>query len=407
MQPTPLIRTLGRLAAVAGILIGLLQLHGAGTAAADGVSLNVAASFESVNVGGHYIRHRFSLGEISRVSSDLDRADATWIVRPALSGTAGAVSFESVNYPDHFLRHENYRIKLSRRQDGDLFRKDASFHQRSALNGTPGAVGFESVNFPGHYIRHQNFELWLANKDAGNRALFPSDVSFRPKGDLRKERDIRVNDSVLRLATAESFGKAQIRLDRDLSFVRIPGIYDTTFTLPTRLVSNLVKDAHYYVHDLNSREVTTKIARRGVETCIDFETDDTELIGYVKTFFDDMWDDGAPDADANPFTVCVWMPLAFDAAQQSIRFQGFSLDVQVHATWRYHGAGGLAQQLAGALVPDINAGIERAFESMLLDERVQGRLTRELSEGVRRVAGSARITGIDFDGDTLLIQVAD
>lgn len=279
--------------------------------------------------------------------------------------------------------------------------------QRPGLSGTPETVSFEAVNLSGHFIRHQNFELWLANKDAGNTSLFPQDVSYRQRGDLRKARDIRVNDNLLGIATAESIGKTQIRLDRDQSYVRIPGIFDATFPLPALLVPNVAKDAYYYVHDLNSRSVTTAFKRGGVESCIDFETDDTELIGYVKTFFDDMWDDGAPDANADPFTVCVWMPLAFDAAQQTIGIQGFSLNVNVHAQWRYNGAGGLLQILVGAILPDINTALTRSFESLLLDEGIQTRITREFSQGVRQLVGSARMTGIDFDGDTLVIHVQD
>jgi hypothetical protein len=138
----------------------------------------VAASFESLNVAGHFIRHRFSLGEITRLTSGLDFADATFILRPGLTGAPGTVSFESVNYRGQYLRHQNYRIKLSDDDGSDLFRQDATFVVQPGLSGTPGTISFESVNFPGHFIRHQNFELWMANKDAGNISLFPLDASF-------------------------------------------------------------------------------------------------------------------------------------------------------------------------------------------------------------------------------------
>jgi hypothetical protein len=184
MHRTPLIHTLGRLAAVGALLIGLLLLQGRSRAAAvqqQDVVLNVPSAFASVNVPDHYLRHRHALGELTPLTSALDFADATFHLRPALNGTPGAVSFESVNFQGQYLRHQDYRIKLSA-DDGvtrELFQQDASFTVRSALSGTAGAVSFESVNFPGHYIRHQNFELWLANKDAGNTSLFPQDVSFR------------------------------------------------------------------------------------------------------------------------------------------------------------------------------------------------------------------------------------
>jgi hypothetical protein len=66
-------------------------------AMANSVVPDVVTSFESVNIPGYYLRHRFALGELTRIDNDLDRQDASFMVRPALSGTPGAVSFESVN----------------------------------------------------------------------------------------------------------------------------------------------------------------------------------------------------------------------------------------------------------------------------------------------------------------------
>jgi hypothetical protein len=111
--------------------------------------LGVPLSFESVNLPGHYIRHRNYLADLTTLGTDLDRTDATFILRPALSGAPGAVSFESTNFPGHFLRHESWRVKLNRNDNSDLFKKDASFHPRAPLSGAPGTVSFESVNYPG------------------------------------------------------------------------------------------------------------------------------------------------------------------------------------------------------------------------------------------------------------------
>jgi hypothetical protein len=148
---------------------------------------------EASNVRGQYIRHRFTLGEITPVISDLDMKDATWVMRPALSGTPGAVSFEASNYPGTFLRHQAFRIKQHRNDNSDLFKKDASFHVHPGLSGLPGTVSFEAVNVPGHYIRHQNDQLWLANRDAGNKALFASDATFRQGGPGFRPNDREVS----------------------------------------------------------------------------------------------------------------------------------------------------------------------------------------------------------------------
>ena len=136
-------------------------------------------SLESSNLANRYLRHRNAFGELSPVdpASNLDRADATWIQRPALSGVAGAVSFESVNYPGTFLRHQNFRLtqQADDGSDSSTFRLDVSFYPRSGLAGG-STTSFESVNFPGSFLRHQNFQFWLAANDGSG--LFSNDASF-------------------------------------------------------------------------------------------------------------------------------------------------------------------------------------------------------------------------------------
>ena len=139
-------------------------------------SAQETASFQSVNYPGQFLRHQNFLGELTPLSSELDRKDATFVLRPGLSGTPGAVSFESVNYPGQFLRHQNFRLKLNADDGTPLFRQDASFWPRSALAGQ-GTVSYESVNFPGFFIRHRDFHLWVEQNDGS--ALFSLDASFR------------------------------------------------------------------------------------------------------------------------------------------------------------------------------------------------------------------------------------
>ena len=138
--------TARNIAAILGLLILCLAAN----------SASAQNSFESVNFPGLYIRHAYSLGELTRINTPLDRADATFLVRPALSGPPGAVSFESVNYPNHFLRHQNFRVKLHQGDGSDLFNKDASFIPRA---GVAGGISYESVNFPGRFLRHRDYHL--------------------------------------------------------------------------------------------------------------------------------------------------------------------------------------------------------------------------------------------------------
>jgi Alpha-L-arabinofuranosidase B (ABFB) domain len=179
-----------RLVAALGLLTGLFLVTSSSARSAgavDGLPLGAKTTFEATNVPGFFIRHRFTLAEITRIGSNLDRADGTWIVRPALSGAAGAVSFESTNYPGTYLRHQNFRLKQHRYDGQDLVRRDASFVVRPALNGLPGAFSFESVNVPGFYIRHSNYQLWINRNDGSD--LFRQDASFRPRASFQTDPD--------------------------------------------------------------------------------------------------------------------------------------------------------------------------------------------------------------------------
>jgi hypothetical protein len=137
-------------------------------------SMGSLASFQSHNYRSHFIRHANFLGEITPISSDLDRKDSTFRMVPGLADSQ-FVSFESVNYPGHYLRHQDFRLKLQKSEGSQLFRLDATFKMLPGLADGSWS-SFESVNYPGHYIRHKNFHLFL---EKGNDDLFRKDSTFR------------------------------------------------------------------------------------------------------------------------------------------------------------------------------------------------------------------------------------
>jgi hypothetical protein len=128
---------------------------------------------------GFSVRHRNFLGELTKIDrgNQVDREDATFILRPALNGNADAVSFESVNYPGFFLRHQDFRLKLIKNDNSPLFKDDASFFKRAALAGGATTASFEASKFPGFYIRHRDFHLWLEKNDPPSD-LFNKDATF-------------------------------------------------------------------------------------------------------------------------------------------------------------------------------------------------------------------------------------
>lgn len=91
-----------------------------------GLSDPSAVSLESVNYPGHFLRHsRFKLVLAPNDGTAAYRADATFTRVPGLAD-AGWDSFRSVNYPDRYIRHINGQLELTRISTV-LDRADATF----------------------------------------------------------------------------------------------------------------------------------------------------------------------------------------------------------------------------------------------------------------------------------------
>jgi hypothetical protein len=137
-------------------------------------SLNAYYSLQSYNYSNYFIRHRDFLGEITTISSTLDREDATFRITPGLA-SGSCVSFESLNHPSYYLRHQEFRIKLHTSDGTQLFREDATFCQRPGLDDSAWA-SFESYNYRGYYLRHLDFHLYI---ERGSGDLYRADTTFR------------------------------------------------------------------------------------------------------------------------------------------------------------------------------------------------------------------------------------
>lgn len=131
-------------------------------------------SIQSHNYPDHFLRHRDFLGELTTLSSDLDRKDANFKIVPGLAD-GSYISFESLNYPGYFLRHQGFQLKLHARETNQLYIEDASFKKVPGLADSSW-TSFESYNYPKHYIRHRDFHVYL---EQGNDALFREDTTFK------------------------------------------------------------------------------------------------------------------------------------------------------------------------------------------------------------------------------------
>jgi len=131
-------------------------------------------SLQSYNGPTYFIRHRDFLGEVTTISSDLDKKDATFKVVPGLADSS-LISFESVNYPKYYLRHQDFRLKLHEYSDDELFKKDATFKKVEGL-AKGSWSSFESYNYPGYYIRQKDQHLYI---EEGSDEPFQKDATFK------------------------------------------------------------------------------------------------------------------------------------------------------------------------------------------------------------------------------------
>jgi hypothetical protein len=132
---------------------------------------------------GLFVRHRLFFGELQGINptNQLDRQDATFILRPGLNGANDTVSFESVNFPGFFLRHSGNRLKLMENDNSPNFSRDASYFRRAPLAGGEKSVSFESgsATFSEFYIRHRQFHVFFEHNDGSD--LFKNDATFQAR----------------------------------------------------------------------------------------------------------------------------------------------------------------------------------------------------------------------------------
>jgi hypothetical protein len=148
-------------------------------------------SLQSTNFPDRFIRHQNFLGEISQIQSDLDRQDATFLIRDG-ARFGDVVMLRSTNFPLHVFRHQDFRLKTHEFNPGlipppelgsprpetpeeRLLREDASFFLVPGLADS-NLVSFRSFNFPDRFIRHRDFHLFVESADSD---LARRDATFR------------------------------------------------------------------------------------------------------------------------------------------------------------------------------------------------------------------------------------
>ncbi|MEU6405123.1 ricin-type beta-trefoil lectin domain protein [Streptomyces sp. NPDC046985] len=126
--------------------------------------LNTSVSLQAAGATGYYLRHQGGLAVTSTISSDLDKQDATFIVRPGLANNA-CYTFESYNYPGDFLHQTNSRVGKDQNDGTSTFAADATFC--AARGNTGSGASLLSWSQPGKFLRNSTGQVWISQEGGG------------------------------------------------------------------------------------------------------------------------------------------------------------------------------------------------------------------------------------------------
>jgi hypothetical protein len=130
--------------------------------------INASVSIQSTGSPDRYIRHQGGVAVTSSIngaSSDLDKQDATFTIRPGLAH-GSCVSFESRNYPGSFLRQNNGQVIRAVSDGTSAFAGDATF---CPIPGNSGSgTSFLAWRQPSKFLRLYNGAVWVGQDGAGN-----------------------------------------------------------------------------------------------------------------------------------------------------------------------------------------------------------------------------------------------
>ena len=141
-------------------------------------------SLESFNQRNHYVRHRNYQGGLTRISSDADKPDATFMLVPGLANDEH-ISFESINRRGYFLVDEGGRLML-RQPTSETIERLATFKRVPGL-ADGSWVSFESYVYAGRYILNRNFQLFV---QSGQGDQFRQDATFLLTGPWWRQQPV-------------------------------------------------------------------------------------------------------------------------------------------------------------------------------------------------------------------------
>lgn len=154
------------------------------TLATAGLTPGTAVSLQVTTPGltERFVRSAQNLGvtEVVNAGSVASlKQDATFDVVAGLADP-GCFSLQVRGTPNRYVRHNRFQIRMELNDNSGLFKQDATWCVKPGLSGA--GVTLESKNYPGYYLRHQNALLWLASpkgsRPTDGSSNFDQDVTW-------------------------------------------------------------------------------------------------------------------------------------------------------------------------------------------------------------------------------------
>jgi len=108
--------------------------------------------FRASGLDDGYFRHRDTVAAVDIGVNPVE--DSQFYVIPGMADPE-AVSIRSVNLPAHFLVHEGNAVIFAPYDGTEAFEENATWWIRPGLTGDEGWISFEAYNQPGYYIGRQ------------------------------------------------------------------------------------------------------------------------------------------------------------------------------------------------------------------------------------------------------------
>lgn len=213
-------------------------------------------------------------------------------------------------------------------------------------------------------------------------------------------RKVAFSTNSLRLFLGSLLEKVEVRLDRDESYVRLPGLVERKWTMPEFTKDVTVGTFRYYVHDIRAESAELSIEEGALALNLKFETGAEEIKGFLSSI-----DSAAPDINAQPFEVRIALPLLYDAERQYFSYG--EPKVTVNAKWAVNGLlDSVLELLNKDISPALNSKVEAGVKSVFNNAATKRQLEFQLNSQIRQqLLKGGRIVNATITADEVQMDI--